>query len=119
MAIPQQPEIRRSEHTSVGHTGREAGRSRPGEREPAFDVPEENQPGHHPDHEQDQPPEGAMAERLGIPREGAEAPPEEAEAAGERPSDRRSARGCAPTLVGLTSALVDRAARRSQRRAAH
>jgi hypothetical protein len=68
MDRPQQPELYRSGTTSLepDHVGsdlaahrrpRASGRSRP--------VPPDNRPGHHPDHEQDQPAPDAVARRLG------------------------------------------------------
>jgi hypothetical protein len=53
---PQQPELRRS-----GYGGTDAAAAKghmkghPGERDGNGPVPEENQPGHHPEVEQDQP----------------------------------------------------------------
>jgi hypothetical protein len=68
---PQQPELRRSElgatddrsaktKIEVDRADEVSGRSGP--------VPEDNQAGHHPDHEQDKPVE-AMAEALGTKRD--------------------------------------------------
>jgi hypothetical protein len=56
MSNPQQPEIRRSER---GEIVQDATKSRTGGPTDAKGntgpVPEDNQPGHHPEHEQDQP----------------------------------------------------------------
>lgn len=75
MGRPQQEELARSENTDLqpdyAETRIEAhGRRAPDEEDDgAGPVPAENRPGHHPEHEQDQPPPGAMAARLGVPPE--------------------------------------------------
>lgn len=68
MPNPQSPELRRSGTTdldpdSIGP----ARRAEPdiGSSGPSGPVPEDNRPGHHPDHEQDQPPLDDFAARLG------------------------------------------------------
>jgi hypothetical protein len=58
MSNPQQPELRRSEfgdavQDSWVHAG--SGAENPGPEGAAGPVPEANQPGHHPDKEQDKP----------------------------------------------------------------
>jgi hypothetical protein len=60
MGKPQQPELGRSGHSSVTegqHAGEVIeGRFQAGEQEGAAGpVPEDNRPGHHPEHEQDKP----------------------------------------------------------------
>lgn len=76
MAKPQQAELRRSgtvpaldpdatEAVLTAQDDTRVSRSR-------GVVPEEQQPGHHPDDEQDKPDLSAFAERLGIPAEGDE-----------------------------------------------
>jgi len=58
MGRPQQPELRRSDRGETNPQGRKVTREaeRPGrERGPGGPLPEENQPGHHPDKEQDKP----------------------------------------------------------------
>ena len=56
MTKPQQPELRRSER---GATDDDSAKSRAGKVSGKGaglgPVPEENQPGHHPEHEQDKP----------------------------------------------------------------
>ncbi len=56
MSNPQQPEIRRS---GRGEVVQDAAKTRHGgptdDSDSAFPVPEDNQPGHHPEVEQDQP----------------------------------------------------------------
>ena len=52
MSNPQQPEIRRSER---GEIVQDAAQARTGQKGRTGPVPEDNQPGHHPEHEQDQP----------------------------------------------------------------
>jgi hypothetical protein len=58
MPNPQQPELRRSEYTDADQDAwdlkAEEPRSGKGTGGPQ-PVPEDNQPGHHPDHEQDKP----------------------------------------------------------------
>ena len=58
MTRPQQEEVHRSGRGETDQEGRRAAREakrggRPTDR--SGPVPEENQPGHHPDHEQDRP----------------------------------------------------------------
>src|SRR6056297_936866 len=71
MPNPQSPELRRSATTASQSpdsvsSQREADRpvGRSGETGP---VPEDNRPGHHPDHDQDRPDLDAFADRLGVP----------------------------------------------------
>lgn len=78
MAKPQQPELRRSgrvaaldpdaTETVLGAT------DRPSTKGSAGPVPEEQRPGHKPDHEQDKPDLDDFAARLGIVPEGEEPP---------------------------------------------
>ena len=59
MGKPQQPELERSGRGEVDPDGRRAAREargRPSAKGKTGKVPEENQPGHHPEHEQDKPP---------------------------------------------------------------
>jgi hypothetical protein len=62
MTKPQQPEVRRSERGESDQDGRRLSREErsetpnEGRRGP---VPPDNQPGHHPEHEQDKPEPGA------------------------------------------------------------
>ena len=69
MSNPQQPELARSRRTagqdpdSVAGTVRAVGES--GADSPRGPVPTENQPGHHPETEQDTPDLNSFAERLG------------------------------------------------------
>lgn len=71
MGRPQQPELNRSGRTDldpdhietvVGAQGKRA----PRDEDAPGKVPDANQPGHHPDREQDKPPPGAVAARLGV-----------------------------------------------------
>ncbi len=68
MSKPQQPELGRSGHTPVTegqHAGEVIqGEGQPGDQGPSGPVPEDNQPGHHPDQEQDQPDLERFRERL-------------------------------------------------------
>lgn len=76
MANPQQPELRRSGKVpDLDPDATEAvlsAEERPKTSRARKPVPEEQQPGHHPDEEQDKPDMEAFAERLGIPSEGDE-----------------------------------------------
>jgi hypothetical protein len=80
MTKPQQPELRRSGRgstdedsaTTKAQVDRRAPVDEPG---PTGRIPEDNRPGHHPEHEQDQPDPARIAERFGIvdePGEGGE-----------------------------------------------
>jgi hypothetical protein len=68
MARPQQPELARSARTDIDpdhvETGLQ-GQPRPGTGGETGPVPPENQPGHHPEQEQDKPDLDAFAARLG------------------------------------------------------
>lgn len=91
MANPQQPELRRSERVpSLEPDATEAARSAqspPSDSEADGPVPEDQRPGHHPDHEQDQPDAAAFAERLGVVPEG------------DEPRDAPDVTGAAPRRV--------------------
>jgi hypothetical protein len=66
---PQQPEIGRSGHTDLNpdhSTEVLEAHGRPASKGHVGHVPPDNQPGHHPEHEQNQPDPAAVAERLGI-----------------------------------------------------
>lgn len=67
---PQQPELNRSGRTDLEPDHAETAIEATGERAPRDEeapgpVPEDNRPGHHPDHDQDQPDLDAVAGRLG------------------------------------------------------
>lgn len=70
-----QPEIHRSGHTPLDPDAVPAMPPTPPpgstDRGPG-QVPEDNRPGHHPEHDQDKPPLDDFAARLGIPHEGEE-----------------------------------------------
>ena len=70
MPKPQQPELRRSEEHAVveDHAKTMNGIGTPGgtATDPELAVPEANQPGHHPERDQDKPDLDAFAERFGI-----------------------------------------------------
>jgi hypothetical protein len=70
MSNPQQPELARSRKTPAQDqdavAGVLAGQDRPATGGPAGPIPEDNQPGHHPAHEQDKPDLDAFAARLGV-----------------------------------------------------
>lgn len=78
MPNPQQPELRRSERvpaldpdaTEAKLSAERRNRRKP--TEPRTPVPGDQQPGHHPDEDQDKPDMDAFAERLGVVPEGEE-----------------------------------------------
>jgi len=78
MAKPQQPELRRSGKVAAldpDATETVLGAAeRPGTKGTAGPVPEEQRPGHKPEHEQDKPDLDDFAARLGIVPEGEEPP---------------------------------------------
>jgi hypothetical protein len=68
MSKPQSPELRRSGTTDLDPDS--IGSARQAEHDvgtsgPTGPVPEDNRPGHHPDHDQDQPPLDDFAARFG------------------------------------------------------
>src|SRR5581483_12379594 len=65
MTTSQQPELRRSGHSTVAPDVPPPLGPDPERAEHEGPVPEANRPGHHPDHEQDKPDLDAVAERLG------------------------------------------------------
>lgn len=107
MSNPQQPELARSRKTPAQDQDAVAGvlegQDRPGTSGPAGPVPEDNQPGHHPAHEQDKPDLDAFAARLGVVER------EPAAAAAEPAADASGGRARRPlvavALAVLTTAL--------------
>ncbi|MFP5577412.1 MAG: hypothetical protein ACLGIZ_04130 [Acidimicrobiia bacterium] len=79
MAKPQQPELRRSGFVPAldpdATESRLDAHERPGTSGPGGPVPEDQRPGHHPDHDQDKPDLDKFAARLGIVPDD-ETPPE-------------------------------------------
>ncbi len=82
MPNPQQPEVRRSERVPaldpdaseavVTAERHEKGVAPADPTDPDAPVPDEQRPGHSPEHDEDKPPLDAVAERLGVPAEGDE-----------------------------------------------
>ena len=73
MSTPQQPELRRSGRGATDPASAKTAVDRnPGDNEPASPVPEANQPGHHPEREQDKPEPDEAAAALGVPPSGEE-----------------------------------------------
>ena len=76
MPNPQQPELRRSGEVPALNPdaveGELAAHDRPSDNGPVGEIPDEQRPGHHPDHEQDKPDLDAFAARLGVAAEGDE-----------------------------------------------
>lgn len=86
MAQPEQSRPNRTGRTDLDARARSTPEARSGPDQ-LGPEPEANQPGHHPEHEQDKPPLDEFAARLGITPEGgaeAPAPPGEEVGAGER-----------------------------------
>lgn len=76
MAKPQQPELHRSSRVPAldpdASEAKLSAQERPRNGGTIGDAPEEQQPGHHPDHDSDKPDLDAFAERLGVTPEGTE-----------------------------------------------
>ena len=73
MSNPQQPELRRTGYTpATQDSWVQEDRDDPGATDRPAPVPEANQPGHHPEVEQDKPDLDHLAEALGVPPEGDE-----------------------------------------------
>jgi hypothetical protein len=69
MDRPQQPELYRSGNTALEPDSIESevrARRTPRSGGETGKVPDDNRPGHHPHHEQDQPDHDAVARRLGV-----------------------------------------------------
>lgn len=69
---PQQPELNRSGNTPLQPDSIEGElearrQPRPGRGDAAKNIPEDNQPGHHPDHEQDKPDPQRFVQRFSNP----------------------------------------------------
>jgi hypothetical protein len=106
-----QPEIHRSGHTPLDPDAVPATRpTRPSTDPAPGAIPEDNRPGHHPEHDQDKPPLDAFAERLGIPHEGEEDAGETTGDGGERldgatgPDQPRPDGAEAPAQTGVDAA---------------
>ena len=91
MSNPQQPELARSRKTPAQDPDAAAavleGQRQPSQGGPGGPVPPDNQPGHHPEKEQDKPDPNAFAAKLGLaaPDAGAQPPPDPGPAAGRGP----------------------------------
>lgn len=76
MSKPQQPEVRRSGRVPAldpdASEAKLSAQSRPANGDTIGDAPADQQPGHHPDHDQDKPDLDRFAERLGVKAEGDE-----------------------------------------------
>lgn len=75
MAKPQQPELRRSGFTVLDPDSIASdldGRDRPGDSSGGGPVPEENQPGHQPETQQDKPSGDAFVAKVRVVAEGAD-----------------------------------------------
>lgn len=88
MSNPQQPELARSRKTPAQDqdavAGVVEGQHQPGTSAPTGPVPVDNQPGHHPAHEQDKPDLDKFAERLGVVEPGTVAADGEGDGDGAR-----------------------------------
>jgi hypothetical protein len=89
MDTPQQPELHRSKRSAADPDSAKAtASSEPGAGSPSIGkVPEDNRPGHHPDHEQDQPDLDAVAARLGTAEQDERDDAPDAQPAQDAPSD--------------------------------
>ena len=117
MSNPQQPELARSRKTPAQDPDSVAGilegQDQPGASGPSGPIPVDNQPGHHPAHEQDKPDLNAFAARLGVTEP---APGAETEAAA--PSRGRGmviALAAVTALLGVLGVVVRRRRRPSRR----
>lgn len=111
MSNPQQPELARSRKTPAQDQDAVAGVVE-GQREPGADpprgpVPPENQPGHHPEEEQDKPDLNAFAEKLGTmePSERSETP-QMTDASPATSGGRRVRVGVAAAVVTVLAVVV-------------
>jgi hypothetical protein len=127
MSNPQQPELARSRKTPAQDQDAVSavvdGQRHPGAGPTGGDVPPENQPGHHPEEEQDKPNLNAFAEKLGTmepaERTGLEDDARAPLASGGVPQALRSNKAYAGGLIGaavVVVALVFRGGRRRRRR---
>jgi hypothetical protein len=67
MPKPQQPELRRSDYGATSDDSakiKATVEGNPAAKGPGGRVPEDNRPGHHPEHEQDKPDLEAFAKRV-------------------------------------------------------
>jgi hypothetical protein len=120
MSNPQQPEIARSRKTPAQDQDAVAGvlegQEHPGSGGPSGPVPVDNQPGHHPAHEQDKPDLHAFAERLGVVEPSADSETAPATAtAGGRSRVLVIALAALTTLLGVLGVVVTRRRRSSAR----
>lgn len=103
MSNPQQPELARSRKTPAQDQDAVAavveGQRAPGADAPRGPVPPENQPGHHPETEQDKPDINAFAAKLGT------MPPEERDEVLESLEPSTGAAGRRSALVGAAAAV--------------
>jgi len=76
MSKPQQPEVRRSGRVPAldpdASETKLSSQDRPANGDTIGDAPEDQQPGHHPEHDQDKPDLDRFAARLGVKAEGDE-----------------------------------------------
>ena len=132
MAKPQQAELRRSGKVPAldpdASVAKLSAQDAPTTSKSKGDIPEEQRPGHHPDHEQDKPDMDKFAERLGIVSEDEEPPeaphvdedstvtrlkpkaerqkPEPAKAGASKPEDKRSFSPIGLALVGPVTGIL-------------
>lgn len=104
MSNPQQPELARSRKTPAQDPDSVAtvveGQRQPEAKGPGGPVPAENQPGHHPETEQDKPDPDAFAARLGVTNEPASSDEASTPAAGPAAAGG----GLAPTQIAAAVA---------------
>src|SRR3954447_11484687 len=111
MSNPQQPELARSRKTPAQDPDSTAnvleGQDQPGASGPSGPIPVDNQPGHHPAHEQDKPDLNAFAEKLGVVESAPETP------AASRGRGLVIALAAASALLGILAVVVTRRRRTS------
>jgi hypothetical protein len=132
MAKPQQAELRRSGKVPAldpdASVAKLSAQDTPTKSRSKGEIPEDQRPGHHPDHEQDKPDMDKFAERLGIVSEDEEPPeaphvdedskvtrlkpkaerekPEPAKASSSKPEDKRSFSPIGLALVGPVTGIL-------------
>jgi hypothetical protein len=111
MANPQQPELARRRKTPNKDQDSVAavvdGQRDVGADAPRGPVPSENQPGHHPEHEQDKPDLDAFAEKFGIETDGTAGERTERTEGPGRPQElAAAARSSKAAVFGVAAAVL-------------
>lgn len=121
MSNPQQPELARSRKTPAQDPDSVAsvveGQPQPEAKGPAGPIPAENQPGHHPEAEQDKPDLDAFAARLGVIDEPEPARTEASPVTVVAAAGRNAATRIAAVVGGVLALLAGLLVLRRRRRA--